>query len=93
MNFALIDPFDLGLEGHKTIGLFLVSWVTLGYSIPVGPRARQITVFRKTKQICFRARLLIYRIHLTHVHSSSHFNLSDLRTSECITTPQNKKKN
>ena len=29
MSFALIDPFDLDVEGHKTIGFFLVPWVTL----------------------------------------------------------------
>ena len=32
MNFALVDPFDLDLElGTKTIGFFLVQWVTFGY--------------------------------------------------------------
>ena len=33
MSFAFVDPFDLDLEGHKTIGFFLVPWVTFGFSI------------------------------------------------------------
>ena len=33
MSFALVDPFDLDLEGHKTIGFFLVPWVTFGCDI------------------------------------------------------------
>ena len=33
MSFALVDPFDLDLEGHKTIGFLLVPWVTFGCSI------------------------------------------------------------
>ena len=33
MSFALVDPFDLDLEGHKTIGFFLVPCVTFGCSI------------------------------------------------------------
>ena len=30
MNFALVDPIDLDLQGHKAIGFFLVLWVTFG---------------------------------------------------------------
>ena len=33
MSFAIVDRFDLDLEGHKTIGFFLVPWVTFGCSI------------------------------------------------------------
>ena len=33
MNFAPVDPFDLDLQGHKTIGFFLVLWVTFWCSI------------------------------------------------------------
>ena len=33
MSFALVDPFDLDLPGHKTIEFFLVPWVTFGYGI------------------------------------------------------------
>ena len=33
MSFALVDPFDLDLQSHQTLGFFLVPWVTFGFSI------------------------------------------------------------
>ena len=33
INFGPVDAFDIDLPGHKTIGFFLVPWVTFGCSI------------------------------------------------------------
>ena len=33
MSFALVDPFDLDLQGHQTIGFFPIPYRIFMYSI------------------------------------------------------------